>query len=41
MAAVIISLTLASVIAIGWASGIGRKHKEHPDYKDDFLNDDL
>lgn len=42
MAALIISLTFVSVIAIGWASGIGEMHEEHPDYKgDDFLNDDL
>lgn len=42
MGAIIISITLASVIAIGWASGIHSMHEQHPDYKgDDFLNDDL
>jgi hypothetical protein len=37
MGTLIISLTLVSVIVIGWASGIGRKHKEHPDYENDDL----
>jgi len=42
MWAIIFSLTISSVIAIGWASGIGRMHEEHPDYNgDDFLNNDI
>jgi len=41
MAAIIISLTIVSVIAIAWASGIHNMHKHHKDYKgDDFLNND-
>lgn len=42
MFAIIISLTLSAVIAIGWASGIHEMNEKHPDYKgEDFLNDDL
>lgn len=34
-----ICFVVASVIAIGWASGIHNMHKEHPNYKgDDFLD---
>lgn len=39
--AIVISLVLSAVIAIGWASGITNMHKHHKDYKgDDFLNND-
>jgi hypothetical protein len=42
MWAIILSLTISSVIAIGWASGVGRMHEEYPDYDgDDFLNNDI
>lgn len=42
MAAILITLTISSVLAIGWASGVGRMYEEHPDYDgDDFLNNDI
>lgn len=39
--AIVISLVLSAVIAVGWASGIRNMHEQHPDYKgEDFLNND-
>lgn len=34
-----ICFVIATVIAVGWASGIHNMHKNNPDYKgEDFLN---
>ena len=39
MAAIIISIVVASIIAILWVRGIDNMKKNHPDYKgDDFLD---
>jgi Na+/citrate or Na+/malate symporter len=38
MIAVIITITISTIISILWANGIHNMKEEHPDYKgDDFL----
>jgi hypothetical protein len=38
MIAIIISLTISTILSIFWVRGIHKMKEEHPDYKgDDFL----
>jgi hypothetical protein len=38
MTAIIISLTISTILSIFWVRGIHKMKEEHPDYKgDDFL----